>query len=211
MPQITATTTPVFFATRYSSEVYWSGLLEVGHAIAAGYELITGDTEASFLAAAVDKAGDYKPLPTDTTAWLEAGEIYGYNKGLVIIRQSHYRTIYPPEDTPALISVYRADAATVLPWVANEKVYRGTRRTYADKTWECLQDHVTQEDWTPPLTQTLWKLYVVVVPEADWAYPVAYKVGDIVKYLGIRYQCLQAHTSQAGWTPAAVPALWRKL
>lgn len=37
---------------------------------------------------------------------------------------------------------------------------------------------------------------------------VAYKVGDLVTYSGKTYRALQAHTSQAGWNPSAVPALW---
>lgn len=36
----------------------------------------------------------------------------------------------------------------------------------------------------------------------------SYKVGDKVTYLTKTYACQQAHTSQPGWTPAAVPALW---
>ena len=43
-----------------------------------------------------------------------------------------------------------------------------------------------------------------------WAEGVAYKVGDKVTYGGSTYTCLQAHSSQAGWTPAAVPSLWTK-
>ena len=43
-----------------------------------------------------------------------------------------------------------------------------------------------------------------------WAEGVAYKVGDIVTFNGATYTCLQAHGSQAGWTPAAVPSLWNK-
>lgn len=42
----------------------------------------------------------------------------------------------------------------------------------------------------------------------EWAAGVAYTVGDQVTYLGLTYQCAQAHQSQAGWTPVAVPALW---
>ena len=36
----------------------------------------------------------------------------------------------------------------------------------------------------------------------------AYAVGDRVKYNGLLYRCVQAHTSQADWTPDVVPALW---
>ena len=48
-------------------------------------------------------------------------------------------------------------------------------------------------------------------PGADaepWAAGVAYEVGDSVTYQGTAYTCLQAHTSQVGWEPDAVPALW---
>src|SRR5580704_10687204 len=37
---------------------------------------------------------------------------------------------------------------------------------------------------------------------------VAYAVGALVTENGNEYKCLQAHTSQAGWDPANVPALW---
>lgn len=36
----------------------------------------------------------------------------------------------------------------------------------------------------------------------------AYAVDDRVQYGGILYKCVQAHTSQADWTPDATPALW---
>ncbi|WP_431834736.1 carbohydrate-binding protein [Gulosibacter massiliensis] len=32
--------------------------------------------------------------------------------------------------------------------------------------------------------------------------------GDLVTFNGATYRCITGHTSQAGWTPAAVPALW---
>ena len=32
--------------------------------------------------------------------------------------------------------------------------------------------------------------------------------GNLVTYSGTVYRCLQAHTSQAGWTPTAVASLW---
>ncbi|MEU8617453.1 carbohydrate-binding protein [Streptomyces sp. NPDC048623] len=42
-----------------------------------------------------------------------------------------------------------------------------------------------------------------------WAAGVAYRVGDRVTYGGLLYSCLQAHTSQTGWEPPNVPALWQ--
>lgn len=87
----------------------------------------------------------------------------------------------------------------------------GTRRSYGGKIWEAVQAHTTQSDWPPSATPTLWKEVVEAPPTPDWKAGVAYKVGDVVTYQGASYQCLQAHTSQAGWTPTAVPALWKKL
>ena len=43
-----------------------------------------------------------------------------------------------------------------------------------------------------------------------WQSGVAYEVGDKVIYLGNLYECIQAHTSQDDWTPAVVPALWKR-
>lgn len=41
-----------------------------------------------------------------------------------------------------------------------------------------------------------------------WGEGIVYAVGDRRKYNGLLYRCVQAHTSQADWTPPAVPALW---
>ena len=41
-----------------------------------------------------------------------------------------------------------------------------------------------------------------------WAAGVAYATGAAVTYNGELYGCVQGHTSQSDWTPAATPALW---
>ena len=41
-----------------------------------------------------------------------------------------------------------------------------------------------------------------------WAPNTAYAVNDTVTYNSVTYKCLQAHTSQVGWEPPNVPALW---
>ena len=42
-----------------------------------------------------------------------------------------------------------------------------------------------------------------------WKQGEAVKVGDRRYYNGAWYVCLQAHTTQADWTPDVVPALWQ--
>lgn len=147
---------------------------------------------------------DYPALPD--AGWLETGDIYDWEGQAVMVRQSHNRTIYPPNETPALFVVYRPDGGT-LDWIANELVTLGQRRIYAEIEYQCLQSHVTQADWTPPATPALWA--VVLPPSSDWQPYTAYAVDDEVGYLGSDYKCLQAHTSLPGWEPPNVPALWQ--
>lgn len=42
-----------------------------------------------------------------------------------------------------------------------------------------------------------------------WAANTAYFVGDMVMYQEQQYECIQSHTSQAGWEPPNAPALWK--
>lgn len=48
-------------------------------------------------------------------------------------------------------------------------------------------------------------------PGGTWRAGAAYAAGAQVTHGGRTYRCLQAHTSQAGWEPPNVPALWRAL
>ena len=41
-----------------------------------------------------------------------------------------------------------------------------------------------------------------------WAAGVDYAVGDRRRFIDSLYKCAQAHTSQTGWEPPNVPALW---
>lgn len=47
----------------------------------------------------------------------------------------------------------------------------------------------------------------------NWAEGTSYNVGDRATYQGHAYEALQANTPPvgAGWTPVAVPALWKDL
>ena len=45
----------------------------------------------------------------------------------------------------------------------------------------------------------------------NWKETTAYAKDDRVRYDGILYKCLQAHTSQEVWTPSSAPSLWAKV
>ena len=41
-----------------------------------------------------------------------------------------------------------------------------------------------------------------------WQPNTPYTTGTLVTFNGQEFKCLQAHTSQVGWEPPNVPALW---
>ena len=60
------------------------------------------------------------------------------------------------------------------------------------------------------VTATLTDADAVAVADLflPWAAGVDYAVGDRRRFSDALYKCSQAHTSQAGWEPPNVPALW---
>src|SRR6516162_3973103 len=42
-----------------------------------------------------------------------------------------------------------------------------------------------------------------------WQPNTSYAVGALVTFNGQEFKCIQAHTSQVGWEPPNVPALWQ--
>lgn len=188
---------PVKQLARYvileNSEIILDGLTELGNVTYVNNELeaVYAEGDAEFLAIA--PATNYKPLPDEGR--LEAGDIYSYNGQLVIVRQSHYRTIYEPSQTPALFSVHREDADGI-DWIADEPVKKGMIRVYEGVKYSCLRDHVTQVDWTPDRTAAvLWEKVADETPEiTEWKQPAgahdSYKKGDRVLFDGKVYESL---------------------
>lgn len=44
---------------------------------------------------------------------------------------------------------------------------------------------------------------------ADWTPGIDVTVGEVLRWDGGLVECLQAHTTQADWTPDQTPALWK--
>ena len=44
-----------------------------------------------------------------------------------------------------------------------------------------------------------------------WAADTAYAADERIRYIEKLYRCVQAHTSQADWTPDVTPALWTEV
>lgn len=211
MTTILPTDRPILYTVHgvlSGEDVLLSDMTQVGDLTGVCQQLsvVSDADENAYLGALVPLADSFPPLPD--SGWLDADDLYAYADGVVRVRQSHQRTEWPPEDTPALFLVYREDAESVLEWVAGEEVAVGTLRAYEGVTYRCLQAHVTQTDWTPPATPALWTVVSDEEPTDEWQPWTAYAIGDVVTYNGVEYECIQAHTSHPGWEPPNVPALW---
>jgi len=173
--------------------------------VALLYDIAYGEGEMASLEAMMEQHNVFPPLPD--SVWLEPSAVYQWDDTLVMVRQSHNRTGFDPDETPALFCVYREGAGDVLEWVAGEQVLVGTRRLYNTIEYRCLQAHVTQTDWTPPSVPALWS--TTIVPGAEWSPGVFYDTDALAMYAGTEYVCIQAHVSQVGWEPPSAITLWR--
>ena len=148
-------------------------------------------------------------LPSSGTIYKDS--LYIYN-GIVKCRQTHTRTIYPPEQTPALFSFFRENSDT-LTWIENEEVKVGWKRVYLGITYRCLQAHQTLSTWTPLATINV--LWVSEAPPAvgcpAFVQPtstVYYNIGDCVTFNG---KCYESRIDVNVWSPSAYPAGWREI
>ena len=83
------------------------------------------------------------------------------------------------------------------------------------KYWELVyrEGVLSWEEKDRPLTAEERLALVEAEVEAikhEWKVGEVVEVGDRRYYMGSWYTCLQAHTTQADWTPDTVPALWQK-
>lgn len=100
-------------------------------------------------------------------------------------------------------------------WQPGIAVSVGDVYSFGGYLWRCIQAHTTQGDWSPDMTPALWHK-VEIVPEDQprvWDSGIVYVAGDVVAYPDVnstQYECIQGHTSQVGWEPPSVPALWKQ-
>lgn len=77
-------------------------------------------------------------------------------------------------------------------WRSGVDYVTGQRVLYGGVLYKVLQDHTSQDDWTPDATPALW--VVVSIDEyPEWVQPTgahdAYNRGDKVSYNGKHYIC----------------------
>ena len=175
---------------------------------ASGALLDTNDTVKK-PGAKVTKGLDWQP-----GAAYAANEVVQYNGALYqVLAPGHTsQADWPPEVAASLFKRYSAPGEVSefrQPLGAHDAYPLGARVTHDKKTWISL---VANNVWQPgAVGVTQWKEDSGKPAPGEWAVGVAYKTGDVVTYGGQQYSCVQGHTSQAGWTPDVVPALWKPL
>ena len=111
-------------------------------------------------------------------------------------------------------AVANPETGTGKPWAQQYPVWRAgvaysvnDTVNYQGTAYVVIQAHTSQVDWIPPLVPALFNVNQDPA-DPEWAAGVQYGIGDLVNYQGTQYECIQAHTSQVGWEPTNLPALW---
>jgi hypothetical protein len=101
--------------------------------------------------------------------------------------------------------------APATPWAdLTDRVGPGQRIVWTDgETYRNISRAWLNTNDTPETYPQGWSQETGLPPDvAPFIVGEAVKVDDLRAYEGTVYRVLQAHTTQAGWTPPVVPALW---
>ncbi|WP_157670421.1 carbohydrate-binding protein [Chitinibacter sp. GC72] len=95
---------------------------------------------------------------------------------------------------------------------------QGARVFYLGQSYEALQSHraVKGANWNPEAAAALWRKTDESshgAGDGQWREGRHYSVGEISRYRGHTYRCLQNHKAEkgAGWNPERAPSLWEKV
>lgn len=138
-------------------------------------------------------------------------------------QRRRYILVHAPEQMEKLVEKFqevsgvREGSEFKTPVTALDAVPPGARRTYEGKLYENTSGGYLSH--SPAEVPHLWTEVVEEEPEEpgeepepdgydDWAPGQDYAVGKILNHKGTLYVVIQGHTSQAGWEPQIVPALY---
>jgi len=155
------------------------GVTEINQVTVSGLDIMSEN---------IDPISVYPELPSEGE--LFEGAVYSHKGNMIKVVKTHNRTNFEPEETPDLFDIVRPNTEG-MDWVENEKLEIGDKRDYDGTTYQVIQSHTTQSDWTPNVVPALFKAFVdpsVTTEVAAWVQPTgahdAYQIGDKVLYGG---------------------------
>lgn len=143
-------------------------------------------------------------------AKVEVGKSYNYNGETITCIQSHLRTIYTPEETPALFkmgSIFSC-ADWVQPLEAQTAYNKGQCAKFNDVEYV---SNIDSNVWSLATTPEYWdeKNPVFGPTCEDWVQPTgaqdAYNIGDCAKFDGVSYI---SNIDGNVWDLATTPQYW---
>lgn len=150
--------------------------------------------------------GSYGQISADLPASSTEAEVVAYVQGELPDVESRLSGRFDAVANP--------ETGSGKPWAQQYPVWRAgvaysvnDTVNYQGTAYIVIQAHTSQVNWIPPLVPALFNVNQDPA-DPEWAAGVQYGIGDLVNYQGTQYECIQAHTSQAGWEPPNVPALW---
>jgi len=197
MGEIAKPTRTTFYIAYGPDGTTHTGFTESGQVTTTGQPSLEYSADENDYLGILGSVADKFPLLPEAGVALKAGEIYVWNSGAVMVRQDHLRTIYDPDQTPALFIVHRINNS--IDWIVGEQVYVGTQRGYSGILYEAVQAHVTQSDWTPPAVPALWKVVVQGGGGSTWVDTGATVTGQAGQlfYVSVDISTLGLTTGQA--------------
>ncbi len=163
----------------------------------------------------IGKFSDYNLIGSrwKSGTFYKDGDLCHY-KGKTYIARVSVHSVNPPIDSPSVWMLYFDPLEGVAAdWFENGYYVAGDLVHYNGNIYKCLYNHKALISWNPVAAFTLWEkvnqLFTSIRP-MPWETWTAYDAGARVVYNGESYECLAPHTSQPGWDPASISALWRK-
>lgn len=167
------------------------------------------------------------PDLTDTETWT-AEDLDALRVAVLREQERRYVLATAPERVEQTARQYRDAVEAALPplaegehrpWTqprgAHDAYPRGAVVAHGGRVWESRHP---VNVWEPGGVGVDDRLWVDVTEDAPDPEPMPdappfkageqVQPGDLRTYQGAVYRCLQAHTTQDGWAPPAVPALW---
>lgn len=143
----------------------------------------------------------------------EDGDLVHFQGRTYIARVPFHSVTEPPKAPSVWMLYYDPYKGQATDWFQGAEYLVGDLVHFNGNIYECRVAHAAIPGWDPVTAFTLWtkvnSKFSSINP-FPWETWTTYEAGSVVMYDGYIYTCLTPHTSQPGWTPDAIGALWKK-